>query len=337
METYFLSYFPPTLDRSSVLFHYPNSTERASGELSLRKCPPSLPVVPLLVFLLLLLLPRRRLRRVSPAATNSSLSAPLSLSQLSLSPVAHSPARTEEQKEEEEERVRPIRPHTVSSSDAPRRNIQSLVGDRTQQPERKRGGGGTEKPSPGARGRGRLLLCLLSPSLLRESAGVFSVLRRRGCEERRTEEGGGPPSSILLWRERSAISSQTSSSPFLSSLFHPLVVVGCLLLLQWGSALLMALLFFWGRSKGTALGLGTDGARLLRPLSTSELREQLLRWSKHAGSRRPKYIPPHTKKQHRRETFVECTIFAKAAKVDDFPRRTSCFDFLIRQESEQRK
>ncbi len=293
METYFLSYFPPTLDRSSVLFHYPNSTERASGELSLRKCPPlpppgataSLPPPPP---------PPSSPPRFTRRHQLFSLRPPFSFPTLSLSCCALT-RPNEEQKEEEEERVRPIRPHTVSSPDARRRNIRSLVGDRTQQPERKRGGGGTEKPSPGARGRSRLLLCLLSPSLLRESAGVFSVLRRRGCEERRTEEGGGPPSSILLWRERSAISSQTSSSPFLSSLFHPLVVVGCLLLLQWGSALLMALLFFWGRSKGTALGLGTDGARLLRPPSTSELREQLLRWSKHAGSRRPKYIP-HTQR-----------------------------------------
>ncbi len=160
---------------------------------------------------------------------------------------------------------------------------------------RERGGeGGLKNLLRGREGAaGFFFACYHPPSSASPPASSpFSA--RRGCEERRTEEGGGPPSSILLWRERSAISSQTSSSPFLSSLFHPLVV-GCLLL-QWGSALLMALLFFWGRSKGTALGLGTDGARLPRPLSTSELREQLLRWSKHAGSRRPKYIP-HTHKE----------------------------------------
>ncbi len=122
METYFPSYFPPTLDRSSVLFHYPNSTERASGELSLRKCPPpppgataSLPPPPP---------PPSSPPRFTHRHQLFSLRPPFSFPTLSLSPVAHSPARTEEQKEEEEERVRPIRPHTVSSSDAPRRNIQ---------------------------------------------------------------------------------------------------------------------------------------------------------------------------------------------------------------------
>ncbi len=332
MGTYFLNYFPPTLDRSSVLFHYPNSTERASGELSLRKCPPSLLLVPLLVFLLLL--PRRRLRRVSPAATNSSLSAPLSLSQLSLSPVAHSPARTEEQKEEEEERVRPIRPHTVSSPDARRRNIRSLVGDRTQQPERKRGG--LKNLLRGREGAaGFFFACYHPPSSASPPASSpFSAAAaaRRGGRRR-----AAVPLLQFFCGEKEVLSLLKLQAPPSSPLFSTHLLL--LAAFYYCSGVLPYSWLSYFSGEGLREQRWDLGRTERDCCGHSQL--QSLESSSSGGANMQavdaQNISPPTKKQHRRETFVECAIFAKAAKVDDFPRRTSCFDFLIRQESEQRK